>query len=80
MDESTIMSWTEAQLLEKIYHELRQSSTIASGFAELLADGTFGFANDKQRSVLQDLLYQVNSIKTLNRWMEVWFLSRKTNM
>jgi len=77
MEEQRIDLWTEAELIQHVYHELNQNVTSAFGLAELLSIGELGFANEKQKEIIEHLHKSIRQMVEVNRWMRVWIASRE---
>lgn len=72
MKNEDILALSEHALIDHVHHELRQHSTAARGFTQLLANGELGFASEKQREILLMLQSNIEKIAEINRWLELW--------
>lgn len=64
--------WTERELIERVYHELNQSITVARGLVQVLQSDSLGSMNTRQRELLTDLQRHVGNIDEANRWLRGW--------
>lgn len=77
MDDDTILSLSERELIAEVYHLLRQPSASMRGFLHLLLDGRLGFSNEQQQEIILDLQESLNEVVEADRWFRVWVSSRR---
>jgi hypothetical protein len=79
MNNETIIAWDERELIDNVYHRLRQKSTAARGTVQILADGMYGFTSQEQQDIIEWLRRDVDAISEVNRWLDVWITSQRTS-
>lgn len=76
MSAQDIIGWTERELIDRVYHELNQSSTIARGLIAVLQTTEIGAMNDRQQGALNDLQRHIANITEANTWLRIWIRAR----
>lgn len=76
MEQQPISSWSEGDLIRHVAHELRQSTTVALGWSEILARGDFGFTSQEQKQALLDIFHHLKIIAEVNQWLNIWQMSK----
>ncbi|MGB0389058.1 MAG: hypothetical protein ACPGWR_29905 [Ardenticatenaceae bacterium] len=80
MEQQIISSWSEMELIENVAHELRQSTTSALGWANVLVTGDFGFTSHQQQLLLEKLLCKIEEIHEINHLLNIWYTSNTSSL
>lgn len=76
MSDQESITWTEQELIERVYHELNQSVTVARGLIELLRTNTLGNLTERQQEVVSDLHHHIENMTVANVWLRSWIYAR----
>ena len=79
LDEDIIQSWTAEGLIKETYHELNQKSAIALSWIQLLTmeESSYGFASEQQKDALLKLKKEIEAVRMVTEWMQIWHQAQK---
>lgn len=77
LDDKIIESWSEKELIQHVFFELRRSSASAEGLIQVINEGSLGFFNDEQERLLKALQRDIEIISEATHWMDIWKSSKK---
>ena len=77
MDDATIKSWDERELIMNVSHYLNQYANISRGAIALLTEHYNDMANDQIEHFLVMLKEQIENINAVNSWIYVWMSDTK---
>lgn len=76
MDDETISSWSEAELIIQVSHQLRQPVSALRDLAMSLVDGDIGFSHEEQKRIIYTIQKDVHRIVKANRYLQLWVSAR----
>lgn len=78
MDDQNSDFWTEQELIERVYHELNQSVTVARGLIQVLRSDALGSLTERQQEIAGDLHRHIENIAAANLWLRSWIRARSS--